>query len=270
MVDHKEAGKLPMVYPRTPPPFPPPDCPRCYSSNTKFCYYNNYSVNQPRYICKKCRRYWTHGGVLRNIPAGGTGRKRGRVDRASSSSQVRTPPMGGTMRNAHNLTSANADSSDGHVTFEPEVTHTLQSYNNGGLFYQPPFMFNPNYELGSVNAAFGAVNVAFGSGSAAPQPAPSTIMWPQVSTLNGFGEFGIPFVQRTVPHQPPTPPPPAPSTAWISQNMGPNPGPDNFLGIARDTTAAANVVNINEWSELMDAMENEAESHQSYIKPPSP
>ena len=50
-------------------------CPRCGSNNTKFCYYNNYSISQPRHFCRSCRRYWTHGGVLRNIPVGGGGRK---------------------------------------------------------------------------------------------------------------------------------------------------------------------------------------------------
>ncbi|PPR92951.1 hypothetical protein GOBAR_AA27714 [Gossypium barbadense] len=46
-------------------------CPRCDSINTKFCYYNNYSLSQPRYFCKSCRRYWTKGGTLRNVPVGG-------------------------------------------------------------------------------------------------------------------------------------------------------------------------------------------------------
>ncbi|GAB2298665.1 hypothetical protein Dimus_032735 [Dionaea muscipula] len=56
---------------------PPPQlaCPRCQSNNTKFCYYNNYSLTQPRYFCKGCRRYWTHGGTLRNVPVGGGCRK---------------------------------------------------------------------------------------------------------------------------------------------------------------------------------------------------
>lgn len=35
-------------------PRPHPDqalkCPRCDSTNTKFCYYNNYSLSQPRYV----------------------------------------------------------------------------------------------------------------------------------------------------------------------------------------------------------------------------
>ncbi|KAJ4880894.1 Dof zinc finger protein DOF4.4 [Raphanus sativus] len=53
---------------------PPRVCPRCNSTNTKFCYYNNYRVSQPRYKCKDCLRHWTHGGALRNIPIGGSGR----------------------------------------------------------------------------------------------------------------------------------------------------------------------------------------------------
>ncbi|QCD78462.1 hypothetical protein DEO72_LG1g2095 [Vigna unguiculata] len=52
-----------------------PNCPRCGSSNTKFYYYNNYSLTQPRYFCKGCRRYWTKGGSLRNVPVGGGCRK---------------------------------------------------------------------------------------------------------------------------------------------------------------------------------------------------
>ncbi|KAG8659014.1 hypothetical protein MANES_02G005000v8 [Manihot esculenta] len=62
------------------------NCPRCNSTNTKFCYYNNYSLTQPRYFCKTCRRYWTEGGSLRNIPVGGGSRKNKRSASATSSS----------------------------------------------------------------------------------------------------------------------------------------------------------------------------------------
>lgn len=62
------------------------NCPRCNSTNTKFCYYNNYSLSQPRYFCKTCRRYWTEGGSLRNIPVGGGSRKNKRSSSSSSSS----------------------------------------------------------------------------------------------------------------------------------------------------------------------------------------
>ncbi|KAK1438554.1 hypothetical protein QVD17_04363 [Tagetes erecta] len=61
------------------------NCPRCNSTNTKFCYYNNYSLSQPRYFCKTCRRYWTEGGTLRNVPVGGGSRKN-KIIRSSSSS----------------------------------------------------------------------------------------------------------------------------------------------------------------------------------------
>ncbi|RDX91713.1 Cyclic dof factor 2, partial [Mucuna pruriens] len=50
-------------------------CPRCNSSETKFCYFNNYNVNQPRHFCKNCQRYWTAGGTIRNVPIGAGKRK---------------------------------------------------------------------------------------------------------------------------------------------------------------------------------------------------
>ena len=53
-------------------------CPRCKSKETKFCYFNNYNVNQPRHFCKACHRYWTAGGTLRNVPIG-AGRRKNRT-----------------------------------------------------------------------------------------------------------------------------------------------------------------------------------------------
>ncbi|CAN4100412.1 unnamed protein product [Withania somnifera] len=50
-------------------------CPRCTSSDTKFCYYNNNNVNQPRHFCRSCQRYWTAGGTMRNLPVGAGRRK---------------------------------------------------------------------------------------------------------------------------------------------------------------------------------------------------
>ncbi|EEF38271.1 dof zinc finger protein DOF3.5 [Ricinus communis] len=73
-----------------------PNCPRCGSSNTKFCYYNNYSLTQPRYFCKGCRRYWTKGGSLRNVPVGGGCRKnrRGKSLRLSSTDVAQSKSLG--------------------------------------------------------------------------------------------------------------------------------------------------------------------------------
>ncbi|CAH8391915.1 unnamed protein product [Eruca vesicaria subsp. sativa] len=59
-------------------------CPRCESTNTKFCYFNNYSLTQPRHFCKSCRRYWTRGGALRNVPVGGVCRRNRRTKSSSN------------------------------------------------------------------------------------------------------------------------------------------------------------------------------------------
>ncbi|KAE8702485.1 Dof zinc finger protein DOF5.1 [Hibiscus syriacus] len=62
-------------------------CPRCESTNTKFCYFNNYSLTQPRHFCKACRRYWTRGGAIRNVPVGGGCRR----NKSSKGSQQKCP-----------------------------------------------------------------------------------------------------------------------------------------------------------------------------------
>ncbi|CAA2954194.1 dof zinc finger -like [Olea europaea subsp. europaea] len=82
-------------------PPPPQRCPRCDSVNTKFCYFNNYSLTQPRYFCKACRRYWTQGGALRNVPVGGGCRKNKRSKGPSSSSS-----SGGDRERTQHLTPA--------------------------------------------------------------------------------------------------------------------------------------------------------------------
>ncbi|CAJ1972339.1 unnamed protein product [Sphenostylis stenocarpa] len=80
-----EGSKPPMLEKRARPQKDQALNPRCNSTNTKFCYYNNYSLSQPRYFCKTCRRYWTEGGSLRNVPVGGSPRKNKRPTSASSS-----------------------------------------------------------------------------------------------------------------------------------------------------------------------------------------
>jgi len=75
------------------------NCPRCNSTNTKFCYYNNYSLSQPRYFCKTCRRYWTEGGSLRNVPVGGGSRKNKRSTSSSSPSISQSQPPSSITKN---------------------------------------------------------------------------------------------------------------------------------------------------------------------------
>lgn len=80
MTDRARIGKIPLLETSL-------KCPRCESTNTKFCYFNNYSLTQPRHFCKSCRRYWTRGGALRNVPVGGDykrAKKRSGIKRSKS------------------------------------------------------------------------------------------------------------------------------------------------------------------------------------------
>ncbi|GMH01734.1 hypothetical protein Nepgr_003573 [Nepenthes gracilis] len=67
-------------------------CPRCNSMETKFCYFNNYNVNQPRHFCKNCQRYWTAGGTMRNVPVG-AGRRKNKTSSASQHRYVMIPEV---------------------------------------------------------------------------------------------------------------------------------------------------------------------------------
>ncbi|XP_022963131.1 dof zinc finger protein 4-like [Cucurbita moschata] len=72
-------------------------CPRCESRNTKFCYFNNYSLSQPRHFCKTCRRYWTRGGALRSVPVGGGYRRNNnKRTKSASKSPVNSPCQSST------------------------------------------------------------------------------------------------------------------------------------------------------------------------------
>ena len=46
--------------PKLPRPEGTCPCPRCASEDTKFCYYNNYNMKQPRYFCKVCQTQLGH------------------------------------------------------------------------------------------------------------------------------------------------------------------------------------------------------------------
>jgi hypothetical protein len=85
-------------------------CPRCDSLNTKFCYYNNYNLSQPRHFCKSCRRYWTKGGVLRNVPVGGGCRKAKR-SKTRSSSDASAPQLQQQQRERKSNSHSSSESS---------------------------------------------------------------------------------------------------------------------------------------------------------------
>lgn len=71
-------------------------CPRCNSMDTKFCYFNNYNVSQPRHFCKNCQRYWTAGGTMRNVPVGA-----GRRKNKNSTSQFHHISVPEALQNIH-------------------------------------------------------------------------------------------------------------------------------------------------------------------------
>ncbi|KAF8045425.1 hypothetical protein N665_4953s0002 [Sinapis alba] len=88
-------------------------CPRCNSLNTKFCYYNNYNLSQPRHFCKNCRRYWTKGGVLRNVPVGGGCRK---AKRSKSKQAPSSPPSSADKPTTQNVEEKSSSSESSSLT----------------------------------------------------------------------------------------------------------------------------------------------------------
>ncbi|XP_042493991.1 dof zinc finger protein DOF1.2-like [Macadamia integrifolia] len=124
-----------------------PNCPRCASPNTKFCYYNNYSLSQPRYFCKGCRRYWTKGGSLRNVPVGGGCRK----NRRSTKSATRnSPPVDGvSLTFCRSLTSFSSTNSDSYPVQHPPTTTTSSTSHGTATDTEAP-----NIDLAAVFAKF--------------------------------------------------------------------------------------------------------------------
>lgn len=43
------------------------NCPRCGSDDTKFCYYNNYNIKQPRYFCKVTHQSPAHPTLFESL-----------------------------------------------------------------------------------------------------------------------------------------------------------------------------------------------------------
>ncbi|CAK9181773.1 unnamed protein product [Ilex paraguariensis] len=140
---------------RQQPQQPPPErlkCPRCESTNTKFCYYNNYNKSQPRHYCKACKRHWTKGGTLRNVPVGG-----GRKNRRLKTSNSTTTTEAASTTNKGNALSVNS-----------------QQQNISDVLYQAMIRPQSSFQLDKINSFHGKTlmgsNGAFtGSTISAPQ-----------------------------------------------------------------------------------------------------
>ncbi|XP_073128218.1 dof zinc finger protein DOF3.4-like [Henckelia pumila] len=100
-------------------------CPRCESTKTKFCYYNNYNLSQPRHFCKSCRRYWTRGGALRNVPVGGGTRKAHSSSKRPRIAPSTTPTSAASTRTA-SLVSCSTEKDEAAQT--QTQTQTLKGF----------------------------------------------------------------------------------------------------------------------------------------------
>ncbi|ESW11229.1 hypothetical protein PHAVU_008G012500 [Phaseolus vulgaris] len=116
-------------------------CPRCESANTKFCYYNNYSLSQPRHFCKTCRRYWTRGGALRNVPVGGGCRRNKRSKGSNGRSKSPMKPSTGSN-----------SSSSGCTT-----DHVMMATQTQFPFLTSLHHYNSDYVSGGIGSHFGAI-----------------------------------------------------------------------------------------------------------------
>ncbi|XP_073128899.1 uncharacterized protein [Henckelia pumila] len=120
----------------------PLKCPRCCSTNTKFCYFNNYNKSQPRHFCKSCKRHWTKGGTLRNVPAGG-GRKNKRP-KITNSATTSASSLGDN--NGDQITTSNI-LYHALIRSPSHNTHTTNGINTTGLNnVSAPSNINPNTE----------------------------------------------------------------------------------------------------------------------------
>ncbi|KAJ9166777.1 hypothetical protein P3X46_021480 [Hevea brasiliensis] len=123
-----------------------PNCPRCASSNTKFCYYNNYSFSQPRYFCKGCRRYWTKGGSLRNVPVGGGCRKTRRAKSLRISQDGRNAfaknfsGFGGRSNESSGDSLAQETATNDGSSSEIDIAVVFAKFLNQDSSFQPEFM----------------------------------------------------------------------------------------------------------------------------------
>ncbi|KAK6788135.1 hypothetical protein RDI58_016660 [Solanum bulbocastanum] len=102
MVDRARLAKIPL-------PEAGLKCPRCDSTNTKFCYFNNYNLSQPRHFCKTCRRYWTRGGALRSVPVGG-GCRRNKRSKNSNNNNNNSSKTAGSNVNTNTIASGTSTS----------------------------------------------------------------------------------------------------------------------------------------------------------------
>ncbi|CAL4910672.1 unnamed protein product [Urochloa decumbens] len=144
---------------RIPLPEPGLKCPRCDSTNTKFCYFNNYSLSQPRHFCRACRRYWTRGGALRNVPVGGGYRrhaKRAKPKAASAAAATSAGAASATAAAAAALQApaAGSTSSACATANVPALPGGGHGMLGGNLSMLPPLLRLADFDAMSLGSSF--------------------------------------------------------------------------------------------------------------------
>jgi hypothetical protein len=145
---------------RIPLPEPGLKCPRCDSTNTKFCYFNNYSLSQPRHFCRACRRYWTRGGALRNVPVGGGYRRHAQRAKpkpasAAGSASAATTTAGSTPAGSTTTTTTSS-------TCATPNAPALPAMLGGNLSILPPLLRLADFDAMSLGSTFSGMAAAAG------------------------------------------------------------------------------------------------------------
>ncbi|CAH9075000.1 unnamed protein product [Cuscuta epithymum] len=159
-------------------------CPRCESTHTKFCYFNNYSLTQPRHFCKTCRRYWTRGGALRNVPVGGGCR---RNKRSKNNNQGSKSSSAGATANMEVKTAV--DGGDGGRGGPGLTSSCISPTDIGRHFPQLPQTHMAEAFHQTLNRYDGSCGYPSG-GVGIPPPHPVVA---NARSGGGIGELGFPF-----------------------------------------------------------------------------
>ncbi|KAK6921061.1 Zinc finger, Dof-type [Dillenia turbinata] len=158
-------------------------CPRCDSLNTKFCYYNNYNLSQPRHFCKSCRRYWTKGGVLRNVPVGGGCRKTKR----SSSSKQQKPDRPDRSNNKTTSSHSSSESSSLTATANTVTDSASVTVTEDNSFFSNPTSFEPSIDQQSDGGGCGGIFHEIGGGFTNLMTSAMTTVINPTTSFMGFG-----------------------------------------------------------------------------------
>ncbi|KAG0469560.1 hypothetical protein HPP92_015606 [Vanilla planifolia] len=178
-------------------------CPRCNSMDTKFCYYNNYNVNQPRHFCRNCQRYWTAGGSMRNVPVG-AGRRKSKSSSANhhirqlaipdSTHHLNSLKSNGTVLSFGQPMTAKshgeAQSSVSSVTASNSNDERNRANSSGPYLGGTPWPYTWSHPPPFCASSFPVPFYPFAAYWGLPWSSPSASNWPSSSTLGKHSRDG--------------------------------------------------------------------------------